>query len=120
MGQPKGQIKTSGSQGNNYAWQAGMLKQLSLLFQRLTGSGGSELISNGTVYTNKLFYSFIVQEDTVLTTLTGGVPPNTSTNYLTSMGLSGKTLKQGALYRVPEGEFITNITVLSGSVIGYE
>jgi hypothetical protein len=52
-------------------------------------------------------------------TLAGGNGSSTATNYITTIGLSGKTLKQGALITVPYEETIKNLTLTSGSVIAY-
>jgi hypothetical protein len=38
---------------------------------------------------------------------------------MTSLGLSGVTLKQGAFICVPDGTYISSITLTSGSVIMY-
>jgi hypothetical protein len=55
----------------------------------------------------------------LVATLAGGNGSSTATNYLTTIGLSGKTLKQGALITVPYEETIKNLTLTSGSVIAY-
>ena len=90
---------------------------------RLVGIFGCEyLASSATPYTNKRIYAFIAQEDTVLTALTGGdisIGEDT-TDYLTDIGLSGVTLKQGALITAPKGEGFKSITIDSGSVIAYK
>ena len=87
--------------------------------RRVTAFQGCELIANTTARTNKAYYAFIAQEDTVVATLAGGVGDSTATNYITTIGLSGATLKQGALIVVPEEETIKNLTLTSGSVIAY-
>jgi hypothetical protein len=87
--------------------------------RRLESFQGSELIADTDARTGKAYYGFIAQEDTVIATLAGGVGSSTSTNYLTTIGLSGKTLKQGALITVPYEETIKNLTLTSGSVIAY-
>jgi hypothetical protein len=86
---------------------------------RLTANGGCEYIDNNTPRTGKKYYCFIVQADTGITTLTGGISPDTATNYLTSIGLSGKTLKQGAIIYAPGDAVFTNITLSSGTIIAY-
>jgi len=87
--------------------------------RRVTAFEGSQYIPASSAQTGKNYYGFMVQEDTVIGTLAGGDRAATSTNWLTTMGLSGVTLKQGALILVPEGKFIANLTVTSGSVIAY-
>ena len=42
------------------------------------------------------------------------------TDFLTSIGLGGVTLKQGALITAPDGETFKTIIVESGKVIGYK
>lgn len=89
---------------------------------RLVGIFGCEYLGAGPAHTEKRIYAFIAQEDTVLTALTGGdisIGENT-TDYLTDIGLSGVTLKQGALITAPKGEGFKSITILSGSVIAYK
>ena len=88
---------------------------------RLIGTFGSKYL-NVAAHTGVNAYAFIAQEDTVITVLLGG---NASTgvatdNYLTSMSLSGVTLKQGALIQAPAGELFQSITVSSGAVIAYK
>jgi hypothetical protein len=87
--------------------------------RRLESFQGSELIADTDARTGKAYYGFVVQEDTVVATLAGGNGSSTATNYLTTIGLSGKTLKQGALITVPYEETIKNLTLTSGSVIAY-
>ena len=65
-------------------------------------------------------YAFIPNEDTVVATLTGTSQGNTAFNYLTSIGITGKTLKQGTLIICPIGEKFTTITLTSGSIVRYK
>ena len=89
---------------------------------RLIGTFGSEYL-NAAAHTEVNAYAFIAQADTVITVLLGG---NASTgvatdNYLTSMSLSGVTLKQGALIQAPAGELFQSITVdTGGALIAYK
>ena len=88
---------------------------------RLVGIFGCEYLG-AAAHTNKRIYAFIAQEDTVLTALTGGdisIGENT-TNYLTGIGLSSVTLKQGALITAPKGEGFKSITLSTGSIIAYK
>lgn len=87
--------------------------------QRISAWGGSELIADTTARTGRGITSFICQEATVISVLAGGKKGLTSTNYLTTMGLSGKTLAANALIIVPNDEYIANITLTSGSIIAY-
>jgi len=86
---------------------------------RLTANGGCEYIDNTDERTGKKYYAFIVQADTVVSKLTGGSAGDTTTNYLTSIGLSSKTLKQGAYITAPGGCVFTNLQLTSGSIIAY-
>lgn len=89
--------------------------------QRLTAEGGCKLIADTSAYTGQGFYCFIVQEDTVIATLAGGTSSSaTGTNFLTTIGLSGKTLKQGALIVAPTASTFNSITLTSGSIICYK
>lgn len=87
--------------------------------QRLTAWQGCEHINTADgAQTSKQYFGFIVQEDTTISVCSGtynGAPRN----YLELLNLTSKTLKQGALIVVPEGEYISNLTV-AGSVIAYK
>lgn len=84
--------------------------------QRLTAWNGCTYqdgtVSSGT--TN--CYAFIPNEDTVVAVLTG----SDGINYLTTMNLSGKTLKQGSLIIAPIGVTFATIQLTSGSIIRYK
>jgi len=86
---------------------------------RLTGQGGCKFIDSAS--TGVGAYAFIVNADCVLTTLTGGnaSTTDTTTNFLTTIGLSGKTIKQGTLIVAPTNYMFNSITPSSGSVIAY-
>ena len=88
---------------------------------RLTGIFGCEYLPAAS-YANKSIYAFIAQEDTVLSVLTGGdsAISENSVNYMTDIGLTGITLKQGAMIVAPQGEAFKSITIDSGSIIGYK
>lgn len=92
---------------------------------RISGAQGCELIADTTERTGKAYFGFIVQEDTVVSKVNGGVftasaGQATNRDYKTEIGLTGKTLKQGALIMISEGEVITNLKLTSGSVIAYK
>lgn len=88
---------------------------------RVLGNG-SELIANTSARTGKAYETLIVQEDTVISVLTGGndSTDDNSTNYLTEQGLSGATLKQGAIISAPVGQVFKSLTLTSGSLIAYK
>jgi len=83
---------------------------------------GSRYLSSDTgTYTDVNSNEFIVQEDTVISVLTGGdasISEN-SIDYKASMNLSGVTLKKGALIVAPVGEAFKSITIDSGSIMAY-
>lgn len=87
---------------------------------RLYGNG-CELIDDTGAKTGKEFETIYVREDTIIGTLTGGDLATTenSTNYLTSIGLSGVTLKKDDIIVAPVGQGFKSITLSSGSVICY-
>ena len=82
--------------------------------QKVIGARGSKVLTGTGAHTSLTGYSFIAQEDTVITTFTVG-----TTDSLTAYGLSGTTLKAGAFVTVPRGDIITAITMSSGRVIIY-
>jgi len=64
---------------------------------------------------------FVVQEDAVISVLTGGdasISEN-DIDYKTSMNLGGVTLKKGALIVAPAGEAFKSITIDSGAIMAY-
>lgn len=111
--------KTYGNKGTDAGFQVPMTEMTKKLLQRLTSPGGSRLITQSTPVTNEKFYAFVVQEDTVISSITGGFPPETTKDYGPVLGITGKILRQCALFEVPDGEFISNLSLTSGSVIGY-
>ena len=90
---------------------------------------GEELLLNqfGSKYlgvaahTNVNSNEFIIQEDAVISVLTGGDSSIAANNvdYKASMSLSGVTLKQGALIVAPQGESFQSITIDSGTIMTY-
>lgn len=85
-----------------------MYNDLSLMI----GGGGTDFIDSAA--TSKTYAFLVVNANTVLTTLTGV----SGTNGITALGLSGKTINQGMIIRLPGGELISAVTPASGSVIG--
>ena len=88
---------------------------------RLIGIFGSEYL-NAAAHTSVSAYAFIVQEDTIISVLTGGDASEAKNDidYEDTMNLDGVTLKQGALIQAPDGELFQSITIDSGSVIAYK
>jgi len=87
---------------------------------RISAFQGCEYIGNATQRTGKDYYGFIAQEDTVVAELLGGAGTSVATNYVTEIGLTGITLKQGALIVIPFGQTIKTLTLTSGSIIAYK
>lgn len=81
--------------------------------RKVVGNGCKNLVA--AAHTGLEGYSFIVQEDTVISVLTVD-----GANATTAYGLGAAvTVKAGAYFVVPEGSVITGITIDSGSVIIY-
>lgn len=86
---------------------------------KIAANNGSKLITGTGANTGLNHTSFYVREDTVISVLSGTNELGATTNWLTELGLSGITLKQGDFYPVGLGDKITAITLTSGSVILY-
>lgn len=90
---------------------------------RLGAHSGSVHNSSTSAFTG-FFYAFIPDQDTVVSACSGVDQSGTAVNYLTSeqhsLGISGKTLKQGSFFCVPIGHQITSITLTSGAVVLYK
>ena len=90
---------------------------------KLTAGKGSFLVADTTNRTGLEVCAFIVQEDTVVATAQGGstelITSPAEVNFLTTLGISGKTLKAGALFIIPDGLYIQTFKLTSGSVILY-
>ena len=83
--------------------------------------GSRYLASDTGAYTDVNSNEFVVQEDTIISVLTGGdasISEN-SIDYKASMNLSGVTLKKGALIVAPVGEAFKSITIDSGAIMAY-
>lgn len=77
-----------------------------------SGQGGSVYItSTGT----GAFQGFVACEDTVISS----VKDQNGLQILNELGLSGYTVKQGIYIGAPKGRYISEITLTSGSIIGY-
>lgn len=90
---------------------------------RLGAHGGCVHNSSTSAFTG-FFFAFVPDQDTVISACSGLNQAGTAVNYLTdpthSMGISGKTLKQGSYFCVPTGHTITSITLTSGAVVLYK
>ena len=85
------------------------------LDERTLGGQNCLFIDSAAAATQKRFFAIVVNADCVITSLlTAG-----NQNLLTIYNLSGKTLKQGMLIPMYNGDTIATVTLASGSVIGY-
>ena len=94
---------------------ASIYSTVASFFNRVTGAKGCKFQNNAAGTTPVKFSSFVAQEDTTFTAITG----SEGTDFLIYFNLTGVTVKQGALITAPLGEHITVCHVTTGSVIGY-
>ena len=80
----------------------------------MSGFTGCKVLSNTTATTGK-FRGFIVNSDAVVS----AILDQNSNSLLSVMGLSGVTLKQGMYIPVSIDNYISSITLTSGSIILY-
>lgn len=78
------------------------------------GYTGCKVISNTSANTGQ-FRGFVVNADAVVS----AILDQSGASILSSLGLSGVTLKQGAFISVQDGTYISSITLSSGSIIAY-
>lgn len=88
------------------------------LDQFVTGGTGCIAISSssGSVGTHN-FYCFVVNEDCVVSSL---MHNDVDSNIIDDYKLQLLTLKSGALIRANDGNYFSQITLTSGSVIIYK
>lgn len=78
------------------------------------GYKGCKVISNTSANTG-IFRAFIVNSDAVVSEMLN----EDGTSLMSSMGLAGITLSSGAFIVVPDGDYISSITLTSGSIVAY-
>lgn len=78
------------------------------------GYTGCKVISNTSANTGK-FRGFVVNSDAVVS----AILDKNGSSLMTAIGLSGVTLKQGSYISVADGDYISSITLTSGSIIAY-
>ena len=90
------------------------------MVNRMGGLNGSKTVT-GTAANTGLNYSQIyIREATVIGTLTGtDLITGTTSNLLTTLGISAVSLLAGELHVVPYGTKLSAITLTSGTVILY-
>lgn len=86
-------------------------------FNRVTGAKGCKHINAADGAVSGLrFSSILVQEDTAFTTITG----SDGSDLIAYWGISGKTLKQGALLTTKLEVSVEAVEIdTAGSIIGY-
>jgi len=80
----------------------------------IAGFTGCKVVSNTSANTGA-FRGFIVNSDAVVS----AILDKNASSLLSSLGLSGVTLKQGTFICVSEDTYISSITLTSGSVVMY-
>ncbi len=80
----------------------------------MAGFTGCKVVSNTSANTGA-FRGFIVNADAVVS----AILDKSGASLLSSLGLSGVTLKQGIYIAVSEDNYISSITLTSGSVVMY-
>jgi len=78
------------------------------------GYTGCVVVSNTSANTGR-FRGFVVNSDAVVSAILN----QSAASLLSTLGLSGVTLKQGTFICVPDGSYISSITLASGSVVMY-
>jgi hypothetical protein len=78
------------------------------------GYTGCKVVSNTSANTGQ-FRGFVVNADAVVS----AILDQASASLMTSLGLTGVTIRQGGYICVPDGSFISSITLSSGTVILY-
>jgi hypothetical protein len=78
------------------------------------GYTGCKVISNTSANTG-VFRGFIVNDDAVVS----AILDENGTSLLSTLGLSGVTLRSGIYISVESGNYISSITLTSGSIVAY-
>jgi hypothetical protein len=78
------------------------------------GYTGSVIVANTSAKTGR-FRGFVVNADAVVS----AILDQSAASLMTTLGLSGVTLKQGTFIAVADGNYISSITLASGSVVMY-
>ena len=87
---------------------------MSTSLEFMSGFTGCKVISNTSANTGR-FRGFVVNADAVVSACLD----ENSASLMTSIGLTGVTLKQGTFISVQEGKYISSITLTSGSIVAY-
>ena len=87
---------------------------MSTSLEFMSGFTGCKVISNTSENTGR-FQGFVVNADAVVSACLD----ENSASLMTTIGLTGVTLKQGTFISVQEGKYISSITLTSGSIVAY-
>lgn len=87
---------------------------MSTALEFMSGFTGCKVISNTSANTGR-FQGFVVNADAVVSDCLD----ENSASLMSSIGLTGVTLKQGTFISVQEGKYISSITLTSGSIVAY-
>ena len=79
------------------------------------GYTGCKVISNTSANTG-VFRGFIVNDDAVVS----AILDEDGSSLLSALGLSGVTLRSGIYISVESGNYISSITLTSGSIVAYK
>ena len=80
----------------------------------MSGFTGSKVVSNTSANTGN-WQGFVVNADAVVS----AILDENGSSLLSDLGLSGVTLYSGIFISVPNGKYISSITLTSGSVVMY-
>jgi hypothetical protein len=82
--------------------------------QFMAGFTGCKVISNTSANTGR-WQGFVVNADAVVS----AALDKAGSSVMTSIGLTGVTLKQGTFISLPDGDWFSSITLTSGSIVAY-
>ena len=80
----------------------------------MSGFTGCKVLSGTSANTGR-WQGFVINEDA---TFTEALDKGAS-SVMTSLGLTGVTLKQGTFISLPEGDYFSSITLATGSIVAY-
>jgi hypothetical protein len=91
------------------------------LMSRLAGAGGFEIIRNTTEVTGKNYDVIVPLADTVFDIMSGvkGDSEGSDKDFFLDSNMTGQSFPAGSVIPVPNGSIITNLKLVSGSVIAY-
>ena len=78
------------------------------------GYTGCKVVSNTSANTGA-FRGFVVNDDAVVS----AILDKDGVSILAALGLSGVTLRSGIFISVADGDYISSITLTSGSIVAY-